>query len=62
MASVLTLTSKPLDLLCDYLERQANSVNPYAVELATERINELKRVLEEGGTCPYTDKYISCDS
>ena len=62
MVMVSTLISKLEDVtvgnLARYLERQANDPNPFAVELATQRIIELKRVLKEGGTCPYTDQFV----
>jgi hypothetical protein len=57
-----TLISKPIDLLCEWLEREANAVNPFASELAAQRINELKRVVETGqGTCPYTNVFYTND-
>ena len=59
MDMVATLISKPLDPLINWIERQANDVNPFAQELATQRIYDYKKLLQTGGGhCPYSGLWI----
>ena len=62
MVSVNTLTTKLGDIVFGPLERWIEDgikPNPFAVELATQRLNELKRAIDEGGICPYSNLQIS---
>ena len=61
MDSASTLTTKLGDIVFGPLERwieDSAKPNPFAVELATQRINELKQAVAEGGNNPYTNDYI----
>ena len=62
MDSASTLTTKLSDIVFGPLERWIEDgikPNPFAVELATQRLNDLKRAIDEGGICPYSKIQIS---